>query len=357
MNVIFSISNIRFTKLFASSGRYEDDFLNEELIEEVPEEDNGEMSPLNLEDQEYIEEVPEELNEEVPEDDMPVFNLLDVFDEEFIEEVPEEDNGEMSPLNLEVQELNEEVPEEDDMPVFNLLDAFDEVAEDDYVPTTVWEHVLGRRVFDNFRHLPREGEIVESIDLNLDDALVMDTYMLEEIPVFEYLQNQDPYDHPELLRGPLVVLLDDNNNIQRIDSIYNTQLVRLLQNVESHMFECTGPRIEIPYNNDLEKFDRKIVEGTSIYGNINNGYLLFNFEYSGLISIPQITTLLNRHIVDGIIQPFIFAIKPVGEFTHTMNYQNSFGTIYNNMLPNYVSSKHCQHGSNQTVYDIFEVTF
>ena len=247
-----------------------------------------------------------------------------------------------------------------DLVNFNLSN-FDEAFSDTnpYVHSnSIWEHIFGRMAFNKYPHLSREGVPVENLNLDLTNKTVTDMLMFDEVTIDEYLSNPDPHGDPDVIRGPIVVLLDEQKNIKRLDSLFVKQLNELLENVETHMFECKGRRIEIEdEENDPEKYDKAIRNPDGdVAGDINEGHILLRFEYTGLIPIDQLTTVLNMNTnEDGVVQPFIMAIQPVGEFSHVMSYQNSFGPIYNDMEPYYVSAKHCQHGSNQTVYKIYLV--
>ena len=236
---------------------------------------------------------------------------------------------------------------------------FDEAFSDTnpFVPSNIWEHKFGRMAFNKYPHLSREGVPVENLNLNLINKTIKDVVMQEEVTIDEYLSNPDPYGDAEYIRGPIVVLLNEQKKVMRIDSLYIRQLNELLENVETHMFECKGRRIEIEDEDDPEKYDKAIanLNGT-IAGDINKGHIPIRFEYIGLIPIDQLTTVLNMHTnEEGVVQPFIMAIQPVGEFSHVMSYQMSFGPIYNNMESEGIGAYHCQYGSNQTVYKIYLV--
>ena len=237
----------------------------------------------------------------------------------------------------------------------------------EYIPLNILETLIGTTEdYRKYRNtLPTTGTHVDYINVNVaEDATVTEIVFNNEISVSDYMsvpKNQALLAFEEETMntsGPLIIAVDSDNNVVNIDCIFIDELIGKLRNVFEYMYECTGP--PTPDNpNDREtrlvKYDEqgKFVKVLEVYANEIEPYILLTL-LSGSILVPlnSLVYVIGKHLDGNVIDKFAFVVKPAErQFTHTVSFQNSFGpyTPYTE-----VGTKHCQEGSGQNVYDIFQ---
>lgn len=237
----------------------------------------------------------------------------------------------------------------------------------EYIPLNILETLIGTtQYYRNYRNiLPTTGTAVNYINVNIDrNEPVTEIVFNNEITVSDYMsepKNQALLDfEAETMNtsGPLIITVDNDNTVVNIDCIFIDQLISKLQNVFEYMYECTGPpSLDNPNDREtrLVEFNEQgeFVRVREVYANEIEPYILLPLlTGSILVSLNSFVYVIGKHLDGNVIDKFAFVVKPAErQFTHTVSFQNSFGpyTPYTE-----VGTKHCQEGSGQNVYDIFQ---